>query len=94
MVKLMSSIRKFAHVCLLAIAIFGGSEAAEHLLANGFRPNPIDERLDDPKIDVGLEGYGLSVVESVPLEITPATEFNRRYLKTKKDKLGHKLSGV
>jgi 3,4-dihydroxy 2-butanone 4-phosphate synthase/GTP cyclohydrolase II len=49
---------------------------------------------NNPRKFVGLEGYGLSVVESVPLEVTPATEFNRRYLKTKKDKLGHKLSGV
>jgi 3,4-dihydroxy 2-butanone 4-phosphate synthase / GTP cyclohydrolase II len=49
---------------------------------------------NNPRKFVGLEGYGLSVVESVPLEITPATEFNRRYLKTKKDKLGHKLSSV
>src|SRR6478752_3200378 len=40
---------------------------------------------------VGLEGYGLSVVESVSLEIVPATEFNRKYLKTKKNKLNHKL---
>jgi len=49
---------------------------------------------NNPRKFVGLEGYGLSVVESVPLEITPVTEFNRRYLKTKKDKLGHKLSSV
>jgi 3,4-dihydroxy 2-butanone 4-phosphate synthase/GTP cyclohydrolase II len=49
---------------------------------------------NNPRKFVGLEGYGLSVVESLPLEITPATEFNRRYLKTKKDKLGHKLSSV
>jgi 3,4-dihydroxy 2-butanone 4-phosphate synthase/GTP cyclohydrolase II len=49
---------------------------------------------NNPRKFVGLEGYGLSVVESVPLEISPATEFNRRYLKTKKDKLGHKLSSV
>jgi 3,4-dihydroxy 2-butanone 4-phosphate synthase / GTP cyclohydrolase II len=47
---------------------------------------------NNPRKFVGLEGYGLSVVESVPLEITPVTDFNRRYLKTKKDKLGHKLS--
>src|SRR6185295_1529532 len=46
-----------------------------------------------PRKFVGLEGYGLSVVESVPLEVT-ATEFTKRYLKTKKDKLGHKLSSV
>jgi 3,4-dihydroxy 2-butanone 4-phosphate synthase/GTP cyclohydrolase II len=49
---------------------------------------------NNPRKFVGLEGYGLSVVESVPLEIQPATEFNRRYLKAKKDKLGHKLSSV
>ena len=42
---------------------------------------------NNPRKFVGLEGYGLSVVESVPLEIPP-TEFTRRYLKTKKDKLG------
>jgi 3,4-dihydroxy 2-butanone 4-phosphate synthase/GTP cyclohydrolase II len=49
---------------------------------------------NNPRKFVGLEGYGLSVVESLPLEIVPATEFTRRYLKTKKDKLGHKLSSV
>ena len=48
---------------------------------------------NNPRKFVGLEGYGLSIVESVPLEV-PATEFTRRYLKTKKDKLGHKLSSV
>jgi 3,4-dihydroxy 2-butanone 4-phosphate synthase/GTP cyclohydrolase II len=42
---------------------------------------------------VGLEGYGLSVVESVPIEIA-ATNDTRKYMKTKKDKLGHKLSSV
>ena len=40
-----------------------------------------------------LEGYGLSVTEWMPLEI-PAHDSTRRYLKTKKDKLGHKLSSV
>ncbi|HXT70041.1 MAG TPA: bifunctional 3,4-dihydroxy-2-butanone-4-phosphate synthase/GTP cyclohydrolase II [Vicinamibacterales bacterium] len=49
---------------------------------------------NNPRKFVGLEGYGLSVVESVPLEVAPATEFTRRYLKTKKDKLGHILKGV
>jgi 3,4-dihydroxy 2-butanone 4-phosphate synthase/GTP cyclohydrolase II len=48
---------------------------------------------NNPRKFVGLEGYGLAVVESLPLEVAP-TEFTRRYLKTKKDKLGHKLSGV
>jgi len=37
-----------------------------------------------------IEGYGLSVSEWLPIEI-PASESTRRYLKTKKDKLGHLL---
>ena len=49
---------------------------------------------NNPRKFIGLEGYGLSVVESLPIEITPVSEFNRRYLKTKKDKLGHTLSSV
>ena len=48
---------------------------------------------NNPRKFIGLEGYGLSVVESVPLEV-PASEFSRAYLKTKKDKLGHTLSSV
>jgi 3,4-dihydroxy 2-butanone 4-phosphate synthase/GTP cyclohydrolase II len=48
---------------------------------------------NNPRKFVGLEGYGLAVAETLPLEIPPQ-EFTRRYLKTKKDKLGHKLSGV
>ncbi len=48
---------------------------------------------NNPRKFVGLEGYGLSVVESVPLEIE-ATDFTRRYMKTKKDKMGHKFSSV
>jgi len=49
---------------------------------------------NNPRKFIGLEGYGLSVVESVPLEVPPATDFTRRYMKTKKDKLGHTLKGV
>ena len=49
---------------------------------------------NNPRKFVGLEGYGLSVVETLPIEIAPATEFTRRYLKTKKDKLGHTLRKV
>jgi 3,4-dihydroxy 2-butanone 4-phosphate synthase/GTP cyclohydrolase II len=48
---------------------------------------------NNPRKLVGLEGYGLSVVEWIPLEI-PASEHTRRYLMTKKVKLGHKLTGV
>ncbi len=43
---------------------------------------------NNPKKVVGLEGYGLKIVERVPIEIE-ANEFNERYLKTKKEKLGH-----
>jgi 3,4-dihydroxy 2-butanone 4-phosphate synthase/GTP cyclohydrolase II len=48
---------------------------------------------NNPRKLVGLEGYGLSVSEWVPLEI-PVSEHTRRYLTTKKHKLGHKLRGV
>ena len=48
---------------------------------------------NNPRKLVGIEGYGLSVNEWLPLEI-PASDHTRRYLKTKKEKLGHKLSGV
>ena len=48
---------------------------------------------NNPRKLVGIEGYGLSVSEWLPLEM-PASESTRRYLKTKKEKLGHRLSGV
>jgi 3,4-dihydroxy 2-butanone 4-phosphate synthase/GTP cyclohydrolase II len=44
-----------------------------------------------PKKIVGIEGYGLRVLERVPLEVT-ATDANRQYLATKRDKLGHIFS--
>ncbi|MBN1309015.1 MAG: GTP cyclohydrolase II, partial [Chitinispirillaceae bacterium] len=47
---------------------------------------------NNPRKIVGLEGYGLEVVERVPLQVTPKKE-NARYLSTKKDKLGHLLEG-
>jgi 3,4-dihydroxy 2-butanone 4-phosphate synthase/GTP cyclohydrolase II len=43
---------------------------------------------NNPKKVVGLQGYGLDIVERVPLEIPP-NPTNERYLKTKRDKLGH-----
>ncbi len=45
---------------------------------------------NNPKKIYGLEGFGLEVVERVPINI-PANPHNARYLKTKKDKLGHLL---
>ncbi|HXX62174.1 MAG TPA: bifunctional 3,4-dihydroxy-2-butanone-4-phosphate synthase/GTP cyclohydrolase II [Bacteroidota bacterium] len=43
---------------------------------------------NNPKKVVGLNGYGLDIVERVPLEMDP-NEVNARYLRTKRDKLGH-----
>jgi 3,4-dihydroxy 2-butanone 4-phosphate synthase/GTP cyclohydrolase II len=48
---------------------------------------------NNPRKIVGLEGYGLQFVERVPIEV-PATEHNRKYLSTKRDKLGHLLSSL
>ena len=45
---------------------------------------------NNPKKIVGLEGYGMKVVERVPLHVSP-NEANKKYLKTKKEKLGHYL---
>ncbi len=45
---------------------------------------------NNPKKVVGLEGYGLKVVKTVPI-ITPTNPHNRRYLETKQKKLGHLL---
>ena len=45
---------------------------------------------NNPRKIVGLEGYGLSVVERVSIQV-PHNSINKRYLKTKKDKMGHML---
>ncbi|HEY7460304.1 MAG TPA: bifunctional 3,4-dihydroxy-2-butanone-4-phosphate synthase/GTP cyclohydrolase II [Gemmatimonadota bacterium] len=80
-------------------------EANVHL---GFKPDPRDYGIgcqilvdlglsslrlltNNPQKRVALEAYGLSFSDIVPLEITP-NEHNRRYLATKRDKLGHLLS--
>ena len=46
---------------------------------------------NNPKKIVGLKGYGLEIVERVPIEIKP-NPVNARYLQTKRDKLGHLIS--
>lgn len=46
---------------------------------------------NNPRKLVGLEGYGLEIVERVPLVASP-TDDNRHYLRTKRDKLGHLLA--
>ncbi len=48
---------------------------------------------NNPRKIVGIEGYGLEVVERVPIEIAPQ-EANVHYLRTKKTKLGHLLNNV
>jgi 3,4-dihydroxy 2-butanone 4-phosphate synthase/GTP cyclohydrolase II len=45
---------------------------------------------NNPRKITGLQGYGLEVVEQVPIEVPPNAE-NRRYLETKRAKLGHRL---
>jgi 3,4-dihydroxy 2-butanone 4-phosphate synthase/GTP cyclohydrolase II len=45
---------------------------------------------NNPKKRVGLIGYGLEIVENIPIEIHPNTH-NEKYLQTKRDKLGHQI---
>ena len=83
---------------------FDTVEANEHL---GFRPDPRDYGIgcqilvdlglttlrlltNNPRKRAAIEGYGLKITEHVPIEIEP-TAHNRRYLATKRDKLGHLL---
>ena len=64
---------------------------AQILVALGVRKMRL--MTNNPKKIVGLEGYGLKVVERVPIETRP-NERNIIYLKTKKKKLGHMLNNV
>src|SRR5512137_749249 len=48
---------------------------------------------NNPKKVVGLEGYGINIVDRVPIETEP-TEKNLKYLQTKRDKMGHLLENV
>ena len=63
----------------------------------GFKPDERDygcgaQRLltNNPVKRVGLEAYGLEIIENVPIEVTP-NPFNLRYLETKKNRMGHTL---
>ena len=85
-----------------------GMDTVEANEALGFAPDPrqygigaqilVDLKLkkirlltNNPKKRVGVESYGLEVVDQVPIEI-PVNEYNRRYMETKRDKLGHALN--
>ena len=48
---------------------------------------------NNPVKRVGLEAYGLSVVENVPIEIAP-NPYNEFYMKTKKERMGHLLHNI
>ncbi|MDM8523226.1 bifunctional 3,4-dihydroxy-2-butanone-4-phosphate synthase/GTP cyclohydrolase II [Desulfococcaceae bacterium HSG8] len=62
---------------------------AQILVAVGVRKMKL--MTNNPKKMVGLEGYGLSIVEQVPIETEP-NEFNQCYLECKKLKMGHMLN--
>ncbi|MCX6337399.1 MAG: bifunctional 3,4-dihydroxy-2-butanone-4-phosphate synthase/GTP cyclohydrolase II [Bacteroidetes bacterium] len=47
---------------------------------------------NNPRKRAGLKGYGIDIVEVVPIETIP-NEFNEKYLQTKRDKLGHEILG-
>lgn len=49
---------------------------------------------NNPKKIVGLDGFGLHIIEQVPIEIAPNSEHLRTYLRAKKEKLGHLLRHV
>ena len=62
-----------------------GAQMLQHLNVHKMRlltNNPVKR--------VGLEAYGLEIVENVPIEVTP-NKYNERYLKTKRDRMGHTL---
>ena len=59
-------------------------------ILNDLKLNKIRLLTNNPKKVIGLEGYGLEVVETVPIIIEP-NQYNKRYLETKKEKMGHKL---
>ena len=48
---------------------------------------------NNPMKRIGLDGYGLEITEIIPIEIEP-NEYNRFYMKTKKERMGHNLHKV
>ena len=87
-----------------------GHDTVEANLALGFAPDPRDYGIgtqvlvdlgvrklrlltNNPRKRVGLESYGLTIVEQIPIEVPP-NDVNRKYLSTKRDKLGHQLHSL
>ncbi len=87
-----------------------GRDTVEANVELGFAPDPRDYGIgaqilydlgvrsmrlltNNPSKRAGLEGYGLSIAERIPLETRPTQE-NLRYLRTKREKLGHLLDGL
>jgi 3,4-dihydroxy 2-butanone 4-phosphate synthase/GTP cyclohydrolase II len=87
-----------------------GHDTVEANVALGFKPDQRDYGIgaqilhelglhqillltNNPRKFVGLEGYGLKIVDRVSIEV-PASDASRRYLKAKKEKLGHILRGL
>jgi 3,4-dihydroxy 2-butanone 4-phosphate synthase/GTP cyclohydrolase II len=54
------------------------------------RLGPIRLMTNNPVKRIALEGYGIRIVENVPIEVAP-NPYNQRYLQTKHDKMGHTL---
>jgi len=48
---------------------------------------------NNPKKRIGLESYGLDIVDNVPIEIEP-NKYNEFYIKTKKERMGHDLHKI
>lgn len=48
---------------------------------------------NNPIKRVGLEAYGLTIAENVPIEVTP-NKYNEFYMKTKKERMGHILHNI
>lgn len=84
-----------------------GLDTVEANIELGFRPDERDYGIgaqilydlglrklrlmtNNPKKRIGLVGYGLEIVDNIPLEIE-ANSYNEKYLKTKRDKMGHSL---